>query len=125
MALKDRLESRRHPGQSEAVLSESGLAVIAGTRSEPSAIRPEPDAEVAQKPARAPSNTLTAAKAAIHALLVERHAHEIDITDRHGVRARIASLAEEYLKTSGVAMTRLDYGHLIDALLDEVLGLGP
>src|SRR5262249_15580571 len=51
--------------------------------------------------------------------------HEIDITDRAGVRARIATLAEEYVKTSGIALNRLDYGHLVDALLDEVLGLGP
>ncbi|TMC82429.1 MAG: CpaF family protein, partial [Chloroflexi bacterium] len=68
---------------------------------------------------------LATAKAAIHTLLVERHADEIDITDREGVRSRITSLAEEYVKNAGIALNRLDYGHLIEALLDEVLGLGP
>src|SRR5205823_13741403 len=68
---------------------------------------------------------LAATKAEIHALLVERHADEIDIGDREGVRTRIASVTDEYIRTSGIALNRLDYGHLIDALLDAVLGLGP
>ncbi len=39
--------------------------------------------------------------------------------------ALIGSLAEEYIRTASVALNRLDYGRLVDALLDEVLGLGP
>ena len=126
MALKDRLESRRHPDGGDRLPAESGLSVIAGARPDPApAIQaPVETADGGQKPGRQ-SSTISTAKAAIHALLVERHAHEIDITDRAGVRSRIASLAEEYAKTSGVTLNRLDYGHLVDALLDEVLGLGP
>ncbi|HET9781283.1 MAG TPA: CpaF family protein [Candidatus Dormibacteraeota bacterium] len=128
MALKERLESRRSPVASPLAPSEGTLSVIAGTKTEPPAPptpqQPPPATDGAQKPGRL-SSTLTTAKAAIHAQLVERHAHEIDITDRAGVRSRITSLAEEYAKTSGATFNRLDYGHLIDALLDEVLGLGP
>ncbi|HKW70149.1 MAG TPA: CpaF family protein, partial [Candidatus Dormibacteraeota bacterium] len=71
------------------------------------------------------SSGLSAAKNAIRALLVERHADEIDITDRAGVRSRIESVADDYIKSSGVAVNRLEYGYLIEALFDEVLGLGP
>src|SRR5690242_18572951 len=125
MALKDRLDARRHQTGTEAPLGESGLTVISGTRPAEAPAPAEAPPDAAQKTNRQPASTLTAAKAAIHALLVERHAHEIDITDRSGVRSRIASLADEYAKSSGISFSRLDYGHVIDALLDEVLGLGP
>jgi pilus assembly protein CpaF len=125
MALKDRLDARRHQSGPETAHGESGLTVIPGTRPEAAPAPAEQPADAAQKANRLPPSTLTAAKAAIHALLVERHAHEIDITDRKGVRSRIASLADEYAKSSGIALSRLDYGHVVDALLDEVLGLGP
>jgi pilus assembly protein CpaF len=128
MALKERLESRRHPEAGPATPLDGTLSVIVGTRPQPvsdaPAQAPAQPTEGTQKGGRL-STTLTTAKAAIHAMLVERHAHEIDITDRQGVRSRIASLAEEYAKTSGATLNRLDYGHLIDAVLDEVLGLGP
>ncbi|HUE68183.1 MAG TPA: hypothetical protein VMP38_08370, partial [Candidatus Acidoferrum sp.] len=125
MALKDRLDARRHQSSAETAPRESGLTVISGTRPEAPPAPAEQPPDVAQKTNRLAPSTLTAAKAAIHALLVERHAHEIDITDRKGVRSRIASLADEYAKSSGITLSRLDYGHVIDSLLDEVLGLGP
>jgi pilus assembly protein CpaF len=124
MALKERLDALRHPEPAAPGSSELGLSVIPGRQ--PAAdvpITPTPD-ESPQKPARGP-NTFAATKAAIHALLVERHADEIDIGDREGVRKLITSLTDEYARTASVALTRLDYGHLLDALLDEVLGLGP
>ena len=128
MALRDRLEQRRRPGDTDAD-GDGGLAVITGTQPEPaspaSPADPASVADISQKSVRPASSSLTAAKTAIHNLLVERHAHEIDITDRAGVRSRIATLAEEHARTSGITMNRLDYGHLVDALLDEVLGLGP
>jgi pilus assembly protein CpaF len=126
VALKDRLEARRRPEAGEPPATEMALSVIEGTREEPAPV--EPAASVAdtsqEKPGRL-STTLAAAKAAIHTQLVEKHADEIDITDREGVRSRIASVAEEYTRTNGLALNRLDYGYLVDALLDEVLGLGP
>ena len=127
MALKDRLEARRRPDSTEPLSSDVGLSVIEGKREEPKPVAvevPSPVEETQQKTGRGPT-PLSTAKAAIHALLVERHADEIDITDREGVRSRIASIAEEYTKAQGLVLNRLDYGHLVDALLDEVLGLGP
>jgi pilus assembly protein CpaF len=123
MALKDRLDARKQPAPAGA--GQSSLSVIAGDKADPSGQQPGvPADETRSKGARLPASASTA-KAAIHTLLVERHADEIDITDRDGVRSRIASVTEEYMRTSGLAVNRLDYGHLVDALLDEVLGLGP
>ena len=124
MALKDRLEARRQGG--DATQADGALTVIEGTRPVSPVSTQQFGAydDSAQKSARTPTVFATA-KAAIHAMLVERHAHEIDISDREGVRSRIASLAEEYSKNVGITLSRLDYGHLVDALLDEVLGLGP
>jgi pilus assembly protein CpaF len=123
MALKDRLDAMKRPDEPKPA-GERGLSVIAGRQI---AAAPQPAAaheDVAPKPARA-ATTFTGAKAAIHALLVERHADEIDIGDREGVRSRISSLTDEYMRTAATALNRLDYVHLVDALLDEVLGLGP
>ena len=125
MALKDRLDARRRTEGIE-IAPGAGLSVIHAARVEPEAApaRPETPEENVQKTGRVPV-TLSAAKAAIHSLLVERHADEIDITDRAGVRTRIANVADEHIKATGLVVNRLDYGHLVDALLDEVLGLGP
>src|SRR5213594_1807358 len=125
MALKDRLDARRRPQGDEGTLKAATLSVIDGAQ--PAAkVSPEerPADDAGQKSKRLPT-TVSTAKAAIFALLVERHADEIDITDREGVRSRIASLAEEHVKEAGILLNRLDYGHLLEALLDEVLGLGP
>jgi len=126
VALKDRLDARRRPETVESTPGSGALSVIPGTlvESQPPPSAPAPPEETVQKTGRVPA-TLSAAKAAIHTLLVERHADEIDITDRAGVRARIGNLTDEHIKTSGLVVNRLDYGHLVDALLDEVLGLGP
>ena len=127
MALKDRLDSLKRAGSQTGGQSEPGLSVLPGARQEaPVALQTEatPVAEAVEQQ-RTRVGGLTAAKAAIHDLLVERHADEIDIGDREGVRKLIASLTEEYMRTSAIALNRLDYGNLIDALLDEVLGLGP
>jgi pilus assembly protein CpaF len=121
VALKDRLDARRRPDQTDP--APGALSVIEGTRTEPE-VPDEAPSDQTLKPVR-PATALAAARIAIHNLLVERHAHEIDITDRDGVRARITTLTEEYVKTAAIGLNRLDYGHLVDALLDEVLGLGP
>src|SRR6266568_1737477 len=125
MALKDRLEARRHPEGGEVTLGDATLSVIAGTRDELDAAEVRTIAPESPQKSKGLPATVATAKTAIHNMLVERHADEIDITDREGVRSKITSLAEEYIKASGVALNRLDYGHLLDALLDEVLGLGP
>jgi pilus assembly protein CpaF len=123
MALKERLDALKRPEVTEAGGPERGLSIIPGRQ--PAAEAPTtPTPDESQKQVRGP-NTIANTKAAIHSLLVERHADEIDIGDREGVRKLIASLTEEYVRTASIALTRLDYGHLLDALLDEVLGLGP
>ena len=124
MALKDRLDARRRPEQAEGA-PQGGLSVIDGARPDGEAAAEQPAPTESSERVTRPTGSLAAAKSAIHSLLVERHADEIDVTDREGVRTRIATLAEEYVKSAGVTLNRLDYGHLVDALLDEVLGLGP
>src|SRR5439155_25312806 len=123
-ALADRREGGRRPGARHRGRAETWLSVVGGAREESKAATPAVREEAVPKSAGL-TTTLAAAKAAIHAQLVERHADEIDITDRDGVRSRITTLAEEHVKTAGIVLNRLDYGHLVDALLDEVLGLGP
>jgi pilus assembly protein CpaF len=133
MALKDRLDALKRPALVPVTEGDPGLSVIAGLRSEvATALRstatvpaPARTTEASDQKGGRPQPTLASAKAAIHDLLVERHADEIDIRDREGVRTLIANLTDEYMRTAAIALTRLDYGHLVDALLDEVLGLGP
>ena len=125
MALKDRLDARRRPDQVEGPNQGGALSVIDGARPAGEAVAQEASPTEAPERVARPAGSLAAAKSAIHSLLVERHADEIDVTDREGVRTRIANLAEEYVKSAGMTLNRLDYGHLVDALLDEVLGLGP
>src|SRR4029077_2532223 len=127
VALKDRLEARRQGSLAQAEDVDVGLTVLAGSAQDPAQpIAPEPTEvrPAVVKSAGSPAS-FAAAKNAVHALLVERHADDVDITDRAGVRSRIENVADEYIKGSGAAFNRLDYGYLIDALLDEVLGLGP
>ena len=128
MALKDRLEARRNPDAAAIKPADAASFNVVAAPAPSLKLKspgPSPAAEEpGQKGGRVPAS-LAAAKSAIHTLLVERHADEIDITDRGGVRATISSLTEEHLRVSGITVNRLDYGHLVDALLDEVLGLGP
>ena len=125
MALKDRLDARR---RSEGVANPGGLgglSVIPGAQISPEETSAPTVIEDSVQRSGRVLPSLSAAKAAIHKLLVERHADEIDITDRAGVRATIARVVDDYLRTTGLSVNRLDYGNLVDALLDEVLGLGP
>src|SRR6266576_1241641 len=119
MALKERLEARRQPEGGEVTPKESSLSVIAGRRDEAEVESGPPATQEQPQKSNRMTTPLATAKAAIHTLLVERHADEIDITDREGVRSRITSLADEYVKNSGIALNRLDYGHLIEALLED------
>ncbi len=135
MALKDRLEARRL-GEAAESPADGPLTVIPGSRpaAQPEPVGSPPTTDRASTPApadgepgrsaRTPAG-FAATKSAIHALLVERHADEIDITDRDGVRERIVNLTDEHARATGTTFSRLDHRHLVDALLDEVLGLGP
>src|SRR6266849_375709 len=128
MALKERLAARKQPDGSVLPDGESRLSVLNAVRDAPKSAPPPVGVQGGNgfSPAndRVPAS-LAASKAAIHGLLVERHADEIDLGDREGVRSRIVSLTEEYIKSSGITVNRFDYGRLVDALVDEVLGLSP
>src|SRR5256712_9058698 len=126
MALKEKLAARKESDGEMVAPGENRLSVLANERVEqtPTALRPAGAEDTATAPGGV-STSFAATKAAIHGLFVERHADEIDISDREGVRSRIASLTEEYMRVSGLAFNRLDYGRLVDALLDEILGFGP
>ena len=66
-----------------------------------------------------------AAKTAVHAKLLEQYANKIDVTDREFVKEKIVELSEDYIRSSGMTMTRPDKERLIDSLMDDILGLGP
>src|SRR5438552_19198776 len=101
VAQMDRLEARKHPELNSAVSGDGGLSVIAGTRPEPLPVSADNDAAaVASKPSRITSS-VAAAKAALHTMLVERHADEVDITDRAGVRPQIDILYAQTIKCRG------------------------
>ncbi len=114
MPLKERLERRSVLGEP----APQSVAPEVPGRRERTAARPQSE-EVS------PDAAFAATKAAIHARLVEALAAEVGIVDRETMRSRIASLSEEYMREMGLALNRLDYGRLMDALLDEMLGLGP
>ena len=95
--------------------------------------RPAAPVATAAPPAPAPARSLmpeqmpafTAAKVQIHAKLIERFADQIDSSNKEGVRAKIAELADEYFRTTAVTMTKTDRERLVESVLDDVLGLGP
>ena len=66
-----------------------------------------------------------AAKTAVHAKLLEQYANKIDVTDREFVKEKIVELSEDYIRSSGMTMTRPDKERLIESLMDDILGLGP
>jgi len=94
----------------------------------------QPASEPESRPAATPAGGMAAArstaswinaKAQIHARLVEKYADEIDVTDRDGVRKRIAELVDEHLRVRAIPITRTERERLIESLFDDVVGLGP
>ena len=65
------------------------------------------------------------AKTAVHAKLLEQYANKIDVSDREFIKEKIVELSEEYIRNSGMTMTRPDRERLIESLMDDILGLGP
>jgi pilus assembly protein CpaF len=90
----------------------------------------EPESQPAPAPVGGQASARSAAswvnaKAQIHARLVEKYADEIDVTDRDGVRRRIAELVDEHLRVRAIPITRTERERLIESLFDDVVGLGP
>ena len=132
MALIERIGGRRAPlpetdPRAEERLAEPGRGEApAEPRHARHLPEPPPSQPVAEQPVRGPlSPELTEARNAIHGRLVERHADEIDITDHEGVRGRVSALTEEYFRQHSLRMSRLDFQKVVEAVFDEVCGLGP
>jgi pilus assembly protein CpaF len=125
MALSDRLAARKQTHGPAVTTEESGSSVIPLSRAVPgpAADRAPGDDDAANVP-DGTQTRLGATKAAIHNLLVKRYADELNVDDPEGVRAQIATLTEEYMRRSGGSVSRLDYEYLVEALVDEVFGLG-
>jgi pilus assembly protein CpaF len=128
MTLMNRLAERRGggDGSEEGNPSRSGLKVMPPPGGEPKRTQQLTSEAASQvETATRPSHPLLEAKAAIHKLLVERHADDIDIGNREGVRTKLAAVADDYLREHALGLNKLEYGNLIDSLLDDVIGLGP
>jgi pilus assembly protein CpaF len=124
----NRLAERRGEGggSDEGNPVKSGLKLMppaGGEQNRKAPLAAEPTGQV--DAGKRPPQAITEAKAAIHKLLVERHADDIDIGDREGVRTKLTGVADEYLRDHALGLNKLEYSSLIDSLLDDVIGLGP
>src|SRR5438105_6627544 len=72
------------------------------------------------------SPALAAAKNEIHAQMLAHHTAQIDINNRAGIRRLLQQLTEEHFRNKpGLGVTTADKERLVEALFDEVVGLGP
>src|SRR5579859_7521368 len=70
--------------------------------------------------------TLAAAKNEIHAQMLAHHTAQIDINNRAGIRRLLQQLTEEHFRGKpNLGVTSADRERLVEALFDEVVGLGP
>ncbi|MEA2629212.1 MAG: pilus assembly protein CpaF [Chloroflexota bacterium] len=99
------------------------MPAAGGEQNRTQPVTPEPAGPIDS--AKRLPEAMTAAKTAIHKMLVARHADDIDIGNREGVRTKLTGVADEYLRDHSLGLSKLEYGNLIDSLLDDVIGLGP
>jgi pilus assembly protein CpaF len=72
------------------------------------------------------SPTLATAKNEIHAMMLAHHTAQIDINNRAGIRRLLQQLTEEHFRGKpNLGVTAADKERLVEALFDEVVGLGP
>jgi pilus assembly protein CpaF len=120
VSLSKRLAAIREPGDGDGPKGPEPAAMAPASAPAPSRAGGDRSAQ------RAPlTPALVSARSAIHDLLVERHADELDITDRAGIRTVIQQVTDAYVREKRISLTRADYSGLIVSLLDTVLGLGP
>jgi pilus assembly protein CpaF len=80
----------------------------------------------APEPAAQLTPALAAAKNEIHAQMLAHHTAQIDINNRAGIRRLLQQLTEEHFRTRpGLGVSAADKERLVEALFDEVVGLGP
>ncbi len=114
------------PGTREAAVSAPAPPVAAAP-----AAQPLPDNVIAipaspAEPALQLTPTLAQAKNEIHAQLLAGHTAQIDINNRAGIRRLLQQLTEEHFRIRpNLAVTSADRDRLVEALFDEVVGLGP
>ena len=85
------------------------------------AVPPPPPPESTQL-----SPSLAAAKNEIHAQMLAHHTAQIDINNRAGIRRLLQQLTEEHFRGKpNLGVTSADRERLVEALFDEVVGLGP
>src|SRR5690348_1897491 len=130
MGLLDRVKQNQTGEPAATVGGKSGRAPVA-----PTGVRPAPAVPVggpagppptsAPPPQSTTRSTMpeqmpafTAAKVQIHAKLIERFADQIDSSNKEGVRAKIAELADEYFRTTAITMTKSDRERLVESVLD-------
>jgi len=89
-------------------------------------------AGVTADPAAAPRSAghplpmhLLSVKKAIHTRLLGRHAVDVDPARRQEIHDKVVVLLDEHQRQSGSALPRTDRDRLIEALLDDICGLGP
>jgi pilus assembly protein CpaF len=127
MGLIDRLAARRSLGEDPAddAYPEPSLTVVK--------VKDAVAVEASVAPATAapaPRRTqlageLPAAKIDIHTILVEQHADDIDLADRGSIRTRITGITESYIRRQALKLSQRDFQVLVEAVFDEVCGLGP
>src|SRR5579859_2031826 len=79
-----------------------------------------------QEPVIQLTPTLAAAKNEIHAQMLAHHTAQIDINNRAGIRRLLQQLTEEHFRGKpNLGVTSADRERLVEALFDEVVGLGP
>jgi pilus assembly protein CpaF len=118
--------SNGSPAADSAPLAAAVAAPPAPTKATaPSTAAPAPGGLAERAGVTGVTPAFAAAKTAVHAKLLEQYANKIDVTDREFVKEKIVELSEEYIRTSGMTMTRPDKERLIESLMDDILGLGP
>jgi pilus assembly protein CpaF len=117
MSLRRRLAEKRWTDEPPAQNGE----VFTVVRNEPANAEVPPPVQVR----KVLNPSLSAARAQIHDRLVERHADELDITDREQMQQVIEQETNAYVRETGFMMTRADHNALVKTLLDIILGLGP
>ena len=118
MSLRRRLAAKGWVDEPESEDPRDRLRVV-----EPADVVAESSPAAETRPNLNPA--LAHARAEIHDRLVERHADELDITDREQIEHVIEQETNAYVRDTGLMLLRVDHEALVKQLLDIILGLGP
>ena len=114
------------PGAPAAAPPAPGPAAPASPPPEPLPENVIPMQSSSTEPAIHLTPGLAQAKNEIHAQLLAGHTAQIDINNRAGIRRLLQQLTEEHFRAKpSLSITSSDRERLVEALFDEVVGLGP